>query len=578
MFVDHIPNRDSLPTVLLREAYRENGIPKKRTLANLTKLHRRDPAAVEALDRFLKGQTLVSPEDAFEIRRSLPHGHAAAVLGTLRRLGLPALLHRVPSRLRRLAFALIGSRILDPRSKLATSRTLDPRTASSSLGTLLDLGEVEENELYDALDWLGSRQEAIENRLAARHLRDNTLVLYDLTSTYFEGRRCPLARRGHSRDGKRGSLQIVFGLLCSREGCPVAVEVFPGNTADPQTVAAQVEKLRDRFGLRQVVLVGDRGMLTSERLREDLRPEDGFRWVTALRSSAIRALVANGQVNPTLFDQRDLAEISSDLFPGERLVVCFNPRLEAERRRKREDLLRSTEEKLEAVVRAIRRERRPLRGTDSIERRVGKIIGKFKMEKHFHTETTDTSFAYRRNPESISAEQALDGLYIVRTNAEPALLSTEQTVRAYKSLSTVERAFRSMKAVDLRVRPIFHRKPERVRAHIFLCMLAYYGEWHLRKALAPLLFEDDDPEAGDRERSSPVQPARRSPEARRKVAARKTPDGFPLHDFGTLLQDLGTLTLNTVRTPVNDATFTLRARPTPLQRKAFDLLGLAASL
>ena len=577
MFVDHIPNRDSPPTILLREAYREHGIPKKRTLANLTKLYRRDPRAVEALDRFLKGQTLVSPEDAFEIHRSLPHGHAAAVLGTLRRLGLPALLHRAPSRLRSLALALLASRILDPRSKLATSRTLAPQTASSSLGTLLDLGEVEENELYDALDWLGARQDAIEKRLAKKHLRDNTLVLYDLTSTYFEGRRCPLAKRGYSRDGKRGSLQIVFGLLCSREGCPVAVEVFPGNTADPRTVAAQVQKLRDRFGLRQVVLVGDRGMLTSERIREDLRPEEGFRWVTALRSSAIRALVADGQVNPTLFDRRDLAEISSDLFPGERLVVCFNPRLEAERRRKREDLLRSTEKKLEAVAAATRRERRPLRGTERIAKRVQAVIGKFKMAKHFLTETTDTSFTYRRNPESISAEQALDGLYLVRTNAEPALLSADETVRTYKSLSAAERAFRSMKSVDLRVRPIFHRKPERVRAHVFLCMLAYYGEWHLRKALAPLLFEDHQPEAGDAERSSPVEPARRSPEARRKVAARKTPDGFPLHDFGTLLEDLGTLTLNTVRTPVNDATFTLRARATPLQAKAFDLLGLSAS-
>lgn len=577
MYVEFVPNRKSPPTVLLRESFRQNGKVRKRTLANLTPLHRAKPDAVEAVRLSLEGRSLVEPGDAFQILRALPHGHAAAALGTLKRLGLPALLNRKRSRRRDLALALIAARLLTPRSKLATARTLAPETASTSLGALLDLGEVEENELYAALDWLGARQQAIETRLAARHLRDNTLILYDLTSTYFEGRRCPLARRGYSRDRKRNTLQIVFGLLCSREGCPVAVEVFPGDTADPGTVAAQVAKLRDRFGLRQLVLVGDRGMLTARRIREDLGPEEGFRWVTALRSADIRGLVEAGAVNPTLFDRRDLAEISSDRYPGERLVVCFNPRLAEERRRKREDLLVATEERLEAIADATRRERRPLRGAARIGKRVGALIGRFKVEKHFLTEITDTSFAFRRNEDAIARERALDGFYILRTNAEPELLSTEQTVRTYKSLSSVETAFRSMKSLDLQVRPIHHRRPDRVRSHIFLCMLAYYLEWHMRRALAPVLFQDHDREAAERERPSPVQPAQRSPAAKAKVAARRTPEGLPLHDFPTLVQHLGTLTLNTVRAPSRNATFQMRAKPTPLQAKAFDLLRLPTS-
>ena len=577
MYVEFVPNRNSPPTVLLRESFRENGKVRKRTLANLTPLHRTKPDAVEAVRLSLEGRNLVEPGDAFQILRALPHGHAAAALGTLKRLGLPALLDRRRSRPRDLALALIAARLLAPRSKLATARTLAPETASTSLGALLDLGEVEENELYAALDWLGARQQAVETRLAARHLRDNTLILYDLTSTYFEGRRCPLARRGYSRDRKRNTLQIVFGLLCSKEGCPVAVEVFPGDTADPGTVAAQVAKLRDRFGLRQLVLVGDRGMLTARRIREDLSPEEGFRRVTALRSADIRALVEAGAVNPTLFDRRDLAEISSDRYPGERLVVCFNPRLAEERRRKREDLLAATEKRLEAIAAATRRERRPLRGAARIGKRVGALIGRFKVEKHFLTEITDDSFAFRRNEDAIARERALDGFYILRTNAEPDLLSTEQTVRAYKSLASVETAFRSMKSLDLQVRPIHHRRPDRVRSHIFLCMLAYYLEWHMRQALAPVLFQDHDREAAERERPSPVQPAQRSPAAKAKVAARRTPEGLPLHDFPTLIQHLGTLTLNTVRAPSRNATFQMRANPTRLQAKAFDLLRLPAS-
>ena len=317
-----------------------------------------------------------------------------------------------------------------------------------------------------------------------------------------------MARRGYSRDRKRNTLQIVFGLLCSREGCPVAVEVFPGDTADPGTVAAQVAKLRDRFGLRQLVLVGDRGMLTARRIREDLSPEEGFRWVTALRSADLRALVEAGAVNPTLFDRRDLAEISSDRYPGERLVVCFNPRLAEERRRKREDLLASTEKRLEAVAAATRRERRPLRGAARIGKRVGALIGRFKVEKHFLTEITDTSFVFRRNEDAIARERALDGFYILRTNAEPELLSTEQTVRTYKSLSSVETAFRSMKSLDLQVRPIHHRRPDRVRSHIFLCMLAYYLEWHMRQALAPVLFQDRLRVARTEHRPLPGSPVR----------------------------------------------------------------------
>ena len=572
MYIERVPNRNSPPAVLLRESFRDGRKVKKRTLANLSKL---PDHAVETLRRVLRGETLLPPHQSFACLRSRPHGHVAAVLGTLRRLQLHSLIARAPSRTRELVLALIVARVIDARSKLATARALNPETAVSTLGEVLRLGEVDQHELYDAMDWLLRRQPGIEQRLARRHLHENTLVLYDLTSTYVEGTHCPLARRGYSRDGKKDKLQIVFGLLCSPEGCPVAVEVFEGNTSDPKTVACQVDKLRLRFGLARVVLVGDRGMLTSARIREDLAGVEGLRWITSLRAPAIRKLIADKTVHPSLFDQRDLAEVQSDDFPGERLIVCRNPRLAAERRRKRQELLAATEKLLEPIAAATRRERRPLRGKDEIGIRIGKVIDRYKVAKHFKTRITDDSFTFARLQDQIAAEEQLDGIYIIRSNVEPERLDADHTVRAYKSLSRVERAFRCLKSVDLKVRPIHHHRADRVRAHILLCMLAYYVEWHMRKELAPLLFDDHDPEAAERCRSSAVAPAARSPAARHNAATKRTHDDLPVHSFRSLLADLGTLTVNTMRLADSESTFTLYAQSTAVQQRSLELLRVS---
>ena len=462
---------------LLRRTFREDGRVKHETLGNISHLPDR---VIDLVRRALKGETFVNPENAFDCVRSLPHGHIAAVLGTLRQLGLPTLIARPASRARDLVVTLIVARVIDAQSKLATARALAPESAVSTLGEALGLGAVDQHELYAAMDWLVPRQAALEQRLAKRHLEDHTLVLYDLTSSYLEGSHCPLARRGHSRDGKKGTLQIVFGLLCTSTGCPVAVEVFEGSTSDPNTVASQVAKLRQRFGLKRVVLVGDRGMLTAARIREDLAGVDGLRWITTLRAPTIRKLVDAGKVTPSLFDQRDLAEITSDEFPGERLVVCRNPLLAAERGRKRQELLQATEKELEPIAAATRRKTNPLRSVAAIGVRVGKVIDRYKVAKHFITTIIDTTFTFRRDEDKIATEAALDGLYIVRSNVEPQQMDATQTVRAYKNLSKVERAFRSLKSVDLKVRPLHHRRADRVRAHVLLCMLAYYVEWHMR--------------------------------------------------------------------------------------------------
>ena len=575
MYIESVPNRSSPPAVLLRESYRDGRRVKKRTLANLSKL----PAAtIDVLRRVLRGEQLVNPEDAFTCIRSLPHGHVAAVLGTLTQIGLHTLLARGASRRRDLVVALIVARVIDARSKLATARALTAESAVSTLGELLGLGDVDPQELYAAMDWLVERQAALEPRLAKRHLQEHTLVLYDLTSSYVEGTHCPLARRGHSRDGKSGTLQIVFGLLCTAGGCPVAVEVFEGSTADPMTVASQVAKIRERFGLQHVVLVGDRGMLTAARIREDLQGVDGLRWITTLRAPTIRKLVNAGAVTASLFDERDLAEITSDEFPGERLIVCRNPLLAAERQRKRVELLAATEKELAPIVAATRRENQPLRGAAAIGLRVGKVINRYKMAKHFVTDITDERFTFRRNDDKIAAEQQLDGIYIVRSNVEPERFDAAQTVRAYKDLSTVERAFRCLKSVDLKVRPLHHRRADRVRAHVLLCMLAYYVEWHMRRALAPLLFDDHDPAAAERQRTSVVAPARRSPAAVAKARGKRTNDDLPVHSFRTLLTDLGTLTANTMQVAGSDDTFRLQTQPTPLQQRSFELLGVTPTM
>ena len=576
MYVATVPNRSSPPAILLRESYRAGGKVKSRTLANLTHW---PPAKIAALRRVLADEPPAAQRSAgpggagaFEIQRSLPHGHVAAVLGTLRRLGLEPLLATKRSAARDAVVALIVARVIDPRSKLATARGLDGETAFTSLGETLGLSSATPDELYAAMDWLLPRQPAIEQALARRHLAEQTLVLYDVTSTYFEGRTCPLARFGHSRDGRKDKLQIVFGLLCNAAGCPVAVEVFDGNTADPKTLTEQIEKIQQRFGLQRVVVVGDRGMLTAARIERELRPK-GLDWITALRAPAIRALADAGVVQPSLFDERDLAEITTPAYPGERLVACRNPWLAEERARKRKELLAATEEELDRIVAATGRSKNRLRGQDQIGLRAGKVLNRFKLGKHFRLEISTDSFRYQRDDEAIAAEAALDGIYIVRTSLPADTLKAEQTVRAYKGLAVAERAFRSLKTVDLKVRPIHPRLAERVRAHVLLCTLAYYVEWHMRQALAPLLFDDDDKPAGEARRLSVVAPAQRSARAARKAATQETAEERPVHSFQTLLADLATLAKNRVRfAESNAATMTIYTQPTPLQQHALALL------
>ena len=570
MYIESVPNRNSPPAILLRESYRDGGKVKKRTLANLSQW---PPALIGGLRTLLKGgQAIARPADAFHILRSLPHGHVAAVLGALKALRLDRLIARQDSPERQRALALIIARILHPGSKLATARGLTG--AGTSLADTLGLGVLNEDDLYAAMDWLLTRQDRIERTLAERHLKEGALVLYDLTSVYLEGRACPLAQRGHARDGKRGKLQIEFGLLCDGEGCPVAVEVFDGNTADPMTVGAQITKLKERFGLARVVLVGDRGMLTEARIREEVQAA-GLDWIGALRTSAIRQLVEAGTIQLSLFDEQDLVDVRSAAYPGERLMVCRNPLLAEQRARKREDLLAATEALLAPIAAATQRTKRRLRGQDRIALRVGKVINQYKMAKHFDLTLTDESFTYRRQAESIAAEAALDGLYVVRTSLGEADLDASGTVRAYKRLSTVERAFRSLKSVDLKVRPVFHYTAKRVRAHVLLCMLAYYVEWHMRQRLKPLLFDDEDPGAAEAARRSVVAPARVSDSARAKARRKHTAEGLPVHSFRTLLDDLATLCRNRVVANVAGAEpFEMLTQPTPLQREAFKLLGV----
>ena len=572
MYIESVPNRNSPPAILLRESYRDAGKVRKRTLANLSKW---PPTLVEGLRVLLKGGTAVADlTTAFDILRSRPHGHVAAVLGSLRKLRLERLIACAASPERARVIALIVARILAPGSKLATARGLAADTARDSLAEELGIERVDEDELYAAMDWLLERQGVIEQRLAKRHLSDGALVLYDLSSTYFEGRCCALAKRGYSRDGKRGKLQIVFGLLCSREGCPIAVEVFEGNTADPATVGGQIEKLRRRFGLSRVVLVGDRGMLTEARIREEVAPA-GLDWITTLRAPAIRELVSSGAMQRSMFDDTDLAEIRSPAYPGERLIVCRNERLAEERAHKREALLQATEALLAPIVAATVREKRRLKGREKIALRVGKVIAKYKMAKHFALDITETAFTWRRNADAIAAEAALDGLYIVRTSVPAAELDAEQTVRAYKGLSVVERAFRSLKTVDLKVRPIYHYAASRVRAHVFLCMLAYYVEWHMRQRLKALLFDDEEPEVAEAARASAVARAETSPSAQDKARSKRTASGESVHSLRPLLDNLATITKNRVVAPLAGAEpFELITRPTAQQRRAFKLLGV----
>jgi transposase len=580
MYVERIPNRNSPPAILLRESYREGDKIRKRTLANLSDW----PAGkIEALRRVLRDES-VAPNnpDALIMLRSLPHGHVAAALGKVRELGIDRLLSqggRQPKREVALCVAMIVARLTEPGSKLATGRLLNDETATCSLGQVLKLGAVDEQELYAALDWLITQQERIEKALTRRHLKNGMLVLYDVSGTYFEGRTCPLGQYGRRRgsDGK-SKLQIVFGLMCTAEGCPVAVEVFEGNVGDPNTLPSQITKLKERFDLAHVVLVGDRGMITKARLEQTVKPA-GLDFITALRAPAIQKLVEGGQLQLTLFDERDLAEITSPNHPGERLIVCRNPLLADERTRKRLELLDATEEDLRAIQASVRRAKRPLRGKDKIGLKVGAGLNRFKMGKHFDVTITDDDLTFERKIEEIDEERALDGIYVLRTNLDAAVLDSSSTVKAYKQLSNVERAFRSIKTVDLEIRPIHHRLADRVRAHVLLCMLAYYLEWHMRQVLRPILFEDHEKVAAEAARTSIVAKAERSPAAMRKVVNKRTDDNLPVHSFQSLMADLATVTRNTMAMADSpDATFVIYPELTPVQARAFRLLGCAIRL
>jgi hypothetical protein len=571
MYVARVPNRGSPPAILLRESYREGGTVKNRTLANLS---RWPEHKVDALSRALKGlPPKVELADAFKITRSLPHGHVAAVLGTARQLGIEELIDPVPSRRRDLVLAMLIAQVIAPASKLAFARALRAETATSSLGEVLGVSACDEDDLYAAMDWALARKDAIEDRLAARHLAHGTLVLYDVSSAAFEGRSCPLGAIGHPRDGVKGRLQIVYGLLCTTDGVPVAIEVFEGNTADPKTLAAQITKLKDRFGLERVCLVGDRGMLTSARINTELRPAQ-LDWITALRAPQIKALVEADALQLSLFDEHNLVQISHPDYPGERLVCCRNPALAQQRTRKRDELLAATETELGKIAAATHRQRRPLRGKDTIGLRVGKVVNKFKMAKHFRITITEDSFTFARNTDGIAAEAALDGIYVLRTSLPEPTLATGDVVLRYKGLEDVERFFRTLNG-ELDVRPIRHRLADRLRTHVFLRMLSYYISWHMKQDLAPILFYDNDKPAARAQRADPVAAAERSNQALNKAARKRTQDDTPVHSFTSLLADLATICANQVQPAGDMPAFTMITTPTTLQRRAFDLLGVS---
>ena len=563
MYVERVPNRNSRPAILLRIGWREGKKVRKKTIANLTDW----PAdKVEVLRRLLKDERLVSAAEAFAIERSLPHGHVEALLLAARRIGLDHLIAAKPCRERDLVLAMILERLIHPASKLATTRLWQ----SSTLAGELAVEAADEDELYAAMDWLLERQPRIEQKLARRHLVEGAPVFYDVSSSYYEGRTCPLMLFGHNRDRKKGKTQVVYGALTGAGGVPVAVEVYPGNTGDPATVGDQVDKLRDRFGLSRVVLVGDRGMLTQSRI-EDLKQHPGLGWISALKSAAIRGLVEQQHLQLSLFDRQNLAEISSPAYPGERLIACYNPLMADQRARKREELLAASERALAKLAAQVARRRKTPLAAVEIAQKLGQVINRYKMAKHFQVAIADGQFSYRRDAESIAAEARLDGVYVIRSS-EPAL-SADDTVRAYKGLAQTERLFRTLKGLDLLIRPIWHRRERRVRAHIFLCLLAGYLEWHLRRAWAPLLFDDETLDEVRKTRD-PVAPARPSAAADRKRASRRTDHGLPVHSFATLIAELATRCKNTCRvksTPKAPA-ITLLTEPTQIQRRALELI------
>lgn len=562
MHIDIVPNRNSRPAYLLRETYREGKQVKKRTLANLSALSEEQLAGIRAL---LQGQPLRPVDALFEVVGSRAHGHVEAVRVAMSKLGITKLLAARPSRERDLVAAMVAARVLAPQTKLATTRWWHTTTLAETFG----VADADEDELYGAMDWLLARQETIERKLAARHLRDGGLVLYDLSSSYFEGTQCPLARLGYSRDGQRGKLQVNYGVLTDGRGCPVAVSVHEGNTSDPDTLLPAVDRVRTQFGIERLVMVGDRGMISHKGI-EALRERGGVDWIAALKSASIRALIKQGHVQLDLFDERNLFELTHPAYPGERLVACRNPQLADYRAHKREALLEATEKQLDKVRASVDAGR--LSGQDNIGVRVGRVINQYKVAKHFDLQITDTSFSYERNAERIAMEAALDGLYIIRTSVPAGQMDAAECVRRYKSLADVERAFRTLKGVDLKIRPIHHRLEDRVRAHIFLCLLAYYVEWHMREAWRELMFADEDREA--KRARDPVAPAKRSEAAERKAVSHQLQDGTPAHSFATLIAELATIVRNTCVTPTTEqsATFDIVTRPNPKQQRALELL------
>jgi transposase len=563
MYIARVPNRHSPPAILLRESYREKGKVKSRTLANLSKL---PPDAIAVLRRALKGEQLVAASDAFEAIASCHHGHVQAVLLAMRRLRFAELIASRASRQRDRVVAMVLARILEPDSKLATTRWWHITT----LPDILRVADADEDDLYEALDWLLERQDRIEHKLAARHLDNDALALYDLSSSYFEGVTCPLAAFGHNRDGKKGKLQVNYGLLTNSQGIPVAVSVFEGNTGDPKTLLPQLTKLREQLGLQRFVLVGDRGMITQKQV-DVLRDIEGVDWIAALRPEAIRKLLDSGALQMDLFDQRNLFELSHPDFPGERLVACRNPELAKRRAEKRKSLLEATANELHKVRRMVEHGR--LQGQDAIGVRIGKVVNKYKVAKHFMLNIRDHSFDFAVDDNKVAAEAALDGIYVVRTSLSAERMHADDTVRSYKLLSQVERAFRSLKSIDIHVRPIRHRLERRVRAHIFLCMLAYYVQWHMLEAWRPLLFCDEDQQG--KATRDPVAPAKRSEPALRKVHARTLDDGTQAHSFRTLLKHLSAIVRNVCRLPDSGPeapTFDVVTTPDAKQQRAFDLL------
>ncbi|MGH6638066.1 MAG: IS1634 family transposase [Polaromonas sp.] len=563
MHIHIVPNRDSTPTVLLRESYREGAKVGKRTLANLSSL---SPSQIEAIRAVLRGEELRPVAQCFEITVSRAHGHVQAVSMAMQRLGFASLIASKPCRERDLVLAMVASRIIEPQTKLATTRQWHTTTLAQDFGVV----DADEDDLYAAMDWLLARQDAIQKKLAARHLSAGALVLYDLSSSYFEGSTCPLAKRGYSRDGKPGTLQVNYGLLTDARGCPLAVSVHEGNTADSKTFMPAVQRVREDFGLAQVVMVGDRGMV-SQKAIDELRQSDGMGWITALKSASIRALVEQGQLQLGLFDERNLVELDSPDYPGERLVACRNEALAKLRAHKREELLKATEASLAEIKARVQAHK--LRGQDKIGVRVGTVVNKYKVAKHFELSIGEASLAWARKQEHIDAEAALDGLYIIRTSVPAAQMDAPQCVRNYKSLAHVERAFRSLKTIDLKVRPIHHRLENRVRSHIFLCMLAYYVEWHMREAWRELMFADTEQDI--KTMRDPVAPAKRSASAQAKAASHTLADGSPTHSFATLMAELSTIVRNTCRTPhagPDAPTFEVLTTAGPTHQRALALI------